>query len=198
MTTADLFNLFNSGSPHHPRAHPNEYQTLRRFLDDGNLTLTSSSYSPAPEPLQASITAIHALINMGFHISQTKQQPLSDDLIIERLAFSLSHRGSGGKQHGLLKWWAWNWLRDQGEDNPVFEQQTRYGIADLIGPRNRLYVECGDTAPDRVMTILSDGQWTAYVLFPFPSFNEQQWRAEGQSQEIDRYIDYRVFKFFMK
>jgi hypothetical protein len=84
--------------------------------------------------------------------------------------------------HGWLKWAAWNWLRSEGEAEPKYEQAYPGGKADVHGPRLGVVVECGDTAPDKLLVECGDTApdklvstfsakcgYVAWVLLPFPS-----------------------------
>lgn len=93
-------------------------------------------------------------------------------------AFREAFWGSGSEAHGRLKWQAWNWLREQGETEPLYEYATAHGRADVAAPGIRYVAECGDTAPDKVVQALTAGGWKAFALFPWPHLDEKAWRAE--------------------
>ncbi len=81
--------------------------------------------------------------------------------------WSKAHFDGASTEHGDLKWWAWNWLRQQGEPHPQFEYNAWYGRADVAAPTIGCAVECGDTPARKVIRSLWEGQWSVFVLFPY-------------------------------
>ncbi len=140
-----VLDLFATGARWAPRGMPDEYRALARDLNQRRIAVEVVEYTRVDEP------------------------PVTTLPSLERLAWAYSFSGTGGARHSELKWWAWNWLRDQGEPHPQFEQPVGYGIADVVAPRIGYVVECGDTAPGNVGRSLFDYGHNGFVLFPFCS-----------------------------
>jgi hypothetical protein len=82
-----------------------------------------------------------------------------------RMAFS----DSTSQLHAELKWVAWNWLKEQGEDTPMYEQAYPGGKADVNGPMLRVVIECGDTTADKTIATPRNSEYAAWVILPYPS-----------------------------
>jgi hypothetical protein len=83
--------------------------------------------------------------------------------------YALAFSDSTSQLHAELKWAAWNWLKEQGEDRPMYEQWYPGGKADVYGPMLRVVIECGDTAASKTIATLRNPDYAAWVIFPYPS-----------------------------
>ena len=140
----DVFDLFNSGNYSRPRGFYEEYVDFQEFLNRGWILCSDITYVPTPEP--------------------ELTEPRSAERGVFEAAFN---SGSGGQAHSLLKWWAWNWLKSQGELAPAYERWVDHGRADLVAPNRQWLVECGDTSPEKVFTAFESNNWHRFALFPF-------------------------------
>jgi hypothetical protein len=78
--------------------------------------------------------------------------------------------GNTSKTHGWLKWASWSWLRCQGEPEPRYEQPYPGGKGDVYSESLLTIMECGDTAPDKLLsTLVSCSAYSAWILVPYPA-----------------------------
>lgn len=74
---------------------------------------------------------------------------------------------TGGSRHGHFKWDAWNWLRKQGDINPLFEFATGVGYSDAYSSTLGYFIECGDTQITKVIDGFKFNLCNATILFPY-------------------------------
>ncbi len=119
-----------------------ECQRLSYCLRHELVSCRKESYSETPEPTLAT------------HDSRQR-------------VFERAGHGPGGPQHGLLKWWAWNWcLKTYGEE-PEFEVEHM----DVYAPNAGIQMECGSTHPSHAYFRFGSGRLKAFVLFPMDQSN---------------------------
>ena len=148
-TGEDVEEMFTTGVTGLRRGMWEEYDELAEYLNRGWITFQALTYCPTPPP--------------------SSENPASPEHAAYLAAFK---KGTGGEKHSLLKWSAWNWLRNQGEPNPEFEQWTAHGRADVVAPRLNWLVECGDTSPCNVFQAFEAKACDVFALFPFASGSE--------------------------
>lgn len=80
----------------------------------------------------------------------------------------LKCRRGGGDIHGLTKWWAYCWLRDESKCSPCLEYGIEgYGRADLADLSRKTIVECGNTSPGHCINALEEFDYSKFVVIPF-------------------------------
>ena len=80
----------------------------------------------------------------------------------------LKCRRGGGDIHGLVKWWAYCWLRDESKCSPFLEYGIEgYGRADLADLSRKIIVECGNTSPGHCIYALEKLDCSSFIIIPF-------------------------------
>ena len=136
-----------------PRGYREDVERLARWLEVGALTLEAVPYRNIPKP--------GAVLENSYAVA----------------LFDRCHAGSGGHDHGRLKWDAWHWCRDQFATVPAIERGQR----DVVSVEKRIWIECGNTDPrfafhDILHPNVASKCWDQFLVFPFGL--DQAWRFQ--------------------
>lgn len=93
--------------------------------------------------------------------TRAESEALRRDLLTVR-----SPRGNESEDHRILKLIGHRALCSIGAKDAVYEGRVEYGVADVVSDQLGLTVECGNTKPQRVETILY-GPHLAMMVIPY-------------------------------